>query len=472
MNAIELKDVSFSYDGKTPVLQHVNLSLRYGEISLIAGHSGEGKSTLLYIISGIIPHITAGELSGEVLIGGMQSAGKRLGEICRKVGVVLQNADEQMIQKTVEDEIAFGCENLAFPPEKIGKQIDTVCRLLQLDPSCQCRKLSGGQKQRLMTAATLAMGQKILILDEPLANLDTAGAELLMSTLKTLAGAGYCVAVIEHRLDVVLPFVDRVFHVGGGQVCEQADRECYLREQSALIRDTCTGEIGTSAAFSLSDVAFSCEGRRVLRGVTFDVPLGARTVLLGENGCGKTTLLRLIARLRKPTGGTIAQYLDPAFGQGSRQSKKWFRRVGVVYQNPDYQLFMPTVEKEIGFGARSADYADRIAEQFGVRHLYSRHPQSLSEGQKRRVSIAAVVAGAPEVLILDEPTVGQDYRGLCEMVEVLNRVHTQTQNTMITVTHDRRCAAALCDRAVWIRDGIVHKTGGKPLIDTFFAAKS
>ena len=195
-------------------------------------------------------------------------------------------------------------------------------------------------------------------------------------------------------------------------------------------------------------------------------------MLFGENGCGKTTLLRLIARLRKPTGGTIAQYLDPAFGQGSRQSKKWFRRVGVVYQNPDYQLFMPTVEKEIGFGARSADYADRIAEQFGVRHLYPRHPQSLSEGQKRRVSIAAVVSGAPEVLILDEPTVGQDYRGLCEMVEVLNRVHTKTQNTMITVTHDRRCAAALCDRAVWIRDEIVHETGGKPLIDTFFAAKS
>ena len=141
MNAIELKNVNFSYDGKTQILGNVNLTLSYGEVNLIAGHSGEGKSTLLYIISGIIPNITDGKLAGEVLINGENIQGKRLGEICRKVGVVLQNADEQIIQKTVEDEIAFGCENLAFSPEKIGRQIDTVCRLMNLDKSWQSRKL-------------------------------------------------------------------------------------------------------------------------------------------------------------------------------------------------------------------------------------------------------------------------------------------------------------------------------------------
>ena len=195
MNAIELKNVSFSYDGKNQILDSVNAAMSYGEVNLIAGHSGEGKSTLLYIISGIIPNITYGKLSGEVLVGGEDIKGKRLGEICRKVGVVLQNADEQIIQKTVEDEIAFGCENLAFSVEKIRGQIDTVCRLMKLDKSWQSRKLSGGQKQRLITASTLAMGQKIVILDEPLANLDTAGAEMLMSSLKTLAKSGYCIVV-------------------------------------------------------------------------------------------------------------------------------------------------------------------------------------------------------------------------------------------------------------------------------------
>ena len=468
MNAIELKNVSFSYDGNLQILENVNIALNYGEVNLVSGHSGEGKSTLLYIISGIIPNITDGNLSGGVLINGENIKGKRLGEVCRKVGVVLQNADEQIIQKTVEDEIAFGCENLAFSPEKISKQIDTVCRLMKLDQSWESRKLSGGQKQRLITASTLAMGQKIVILDEPLANLDTAGAEMLMSTLKSLAKAGYCIIVIEHRLDVVLPFVDKVFHVGNKSVSEITDRENYLKEQSIEIEDACSTFSGTLPAFSLSDVAFSVKERGILNGVSFDILKGSRAVLLGENGCGKTTLLRLISRLEKPTRGVILQNIDDKFGQKSKQGKKWYKKVGVVYQNPDYQLFMPTVEKEIKFGAKSDEYADEIAEKFGVKHLYVRHPQSLSEGQKRRVSIAAVVATNPEVLILDEPTVGQDYKGLCEMVEVLNRIHEETHNTMITVTHDKRCAAALCDRSVWIKDGKTYKTGDKRLIDEFF----
>ena len=339
---------------------------------------------------------------------------------------------------------------------------------LKLDKSWQSRKLSGGQKQRLITASTLAMGQKIVILDEPLANLDTAGAEMLMSTLKSLAKAGYCIIVIEHRLDVVLPFVDKVFHVGNRNVNEITDRENYLKEQSTEIEDTCSTFSGTLPAFSLADVAFAVKERDILNGVTFDILKGSRTVLLGENGCGKTTLLRLISRLEKPTRGVILQNIDDKFGQKSKQSKKWYKKVGVVYQNPDYQLFMQTVEKEIKFGAKSDEYADEIAEKFGIKHLYALHPQSLAEGQKRRVSIAAVVATDPEVLILDEPTVGQDYKGLCEMVEVLNKLHEEAHNTMITVTHDKRCAAALCYKSVWIKNGKTYKTGGKELVDEFF----
>ena len=469
MSAIELKNVNFSYDGKTKILENTDFTAEYGEVTLLSGHSGEGKSTLMYIVSGIIPNVNYGELSGEVLVGGESIKGRKMGDICRKVGVVLQNADEQIIQKIVEDEIAFGCENLAFPPEKIQKQIEIVCRLMKLDTKWTCRTLSGGQKQRLITASTLAMGQKIVILDEPLANLDKDGAAMLMGTLRSLAKAGYCIIVIEHRLDMVLSFVDTVWHIGNKTVTKVENRQEYLQQQTAKIEDSCPIYAEQSPLFKLDKVAFSVrKEREILKDISLEIPKGGRTVFLGENGCGKTTLMRLIARLYKPTGGNITQYIDEKFKQKPKGSKAWYKKVGVVYQNPDYQLFMPTVRQEISFGAKSEEYAAEIAELFGVKHLWERHPQSLSEGQKRRVSIAAVVACQPEVLLLDEPTVGQDYDGLCALVEILNKLHMQSGNTMITITHDVRCAEALCDQAYLIADGVVQRSGGKELVREYF----
>ena len=468
MSAITLNKVSFSYDGKTNILEDADFSAEYGSVTLLSGHSGEGKSTLMYIISGIIPNVNDGKLSGEVLIDGEDIKGKKLGYVCRKVGVVLQNADEQIIQKVVEDEIAFGCENLAFPPENIERQIDLVCNIMKLQKGWKCRTLSGGQKQRLITASTLAMGQRIIILDEPLANLDKDGAAMLMGALRSLAQAGYCVLVIEHRLDMVLPFVDTVWHIGGKTVKRVQNTREYLQQQTAKIADSCPPFAGGEPLFKLTDVAFSVKKERdILKGVTLDIPKGGRVVLLGENGCGKTTLMRLIARLYKPTCGSIEQSLGV---KGRRASRAWFKRVGVVYQNPDYQLFMPTVRQEIAFGAESEQYAAEIAELFGVKYLWDRHPQSLSEGQKRRVSIAAVAACKPEALLLDEPTVGQDYDGLCAMVNILNKLHEETGNTMITVTHDVRCGEALCDIAYLIADGVVAKSGSKELVREYFSS--
>lgn len=471
MSAIELKNVNFSYDGKTKILENTDFTAEYGEVTLLSGHSGEGKSTLMYIVSGIIPNVNYGELSGEVLVGGESIKGRKMGDICRKVGVVLQNADEQIIQKIVEDEIAFGCENLAFPPEKIQKQIEIVCNLMKLDTNWKCRTLSGGQKQRLITASTLAMGQKIVILDEPLANLDKDGAAMLMGTLRSLAKAGYCIIVIEHRLDMVLSFVDTVWHIGNKTVTKVENRQEYLQQQTAKIEDSCPIYAEQSPLFKLDKVAFSVrKEREILKDISLEIPKGGRTVFLGENGCGKTTLMRLIARLYKPTGGNITQYIDEKFKQKPKGSKAWYKKVGVVYQNPDYQLFMPTVRQEISFGAKSEEYAAEIAELFGVKHLWERHPQSLSEGQKRRVSIAAVVACQPEVLLLDEPTVGQDYDGLCALVEILNKLHMQSGNTMITITHDVRCAEALCDQAYLIADGVVQRSGSKELVREYFTS--
>lgn len=467
MKAVEVENVTFTYDGAVNVLNGASFFADYGEVALVAGYSGSGKSTLTDIISGIIPNVIEGNLSGKVLIGGEDIKGKRLGQICRKVGVVLQNADEQIIQKTVEDEVAFGCENFAFPADKIQKQIQIVCRLMELNKEWATRTLSGGQKQRLITASTLATGQKIIILDEPLANLDIGGGALLMKTLLSLAKAGFCVIVVEHRLDMVLPYVDRVWHVGGGKVTLVENKGDYLARQTKIIADKSAVAVGKENILSLEGVAFSVKGREILKSVTFDLKMGERALLLGENGCGKTTLMRLIARLNKPTGGKITQYIDPKLKQKGG-GRRWFKKVGVVYQNPDYQLFMPTVKREIEFGAVSKEYAEEMGELFSLTDMWNKHPQSLSEGQKRRLSIAAVCAGKPELLLLDEPTVGQDYDGLLSLTDILNDLHGKSGNSMITVTHDIRCAEALCDKAIIIKDGAAHKIGGKDIAREYF----
>ena len=215
---------------------------------------------------------------------------------------------------------------------------------------------------------------------------------------------------------------------------------------------------------TLHGVGWRAGGRSILEGVDLTLFRGERLLLLGDNGCGKTSLLRLMARLARPTAGEIRQLIDPSLGQ-RRGSRAWFRRVGVVYQNPNCQLFMPTVTQEVAFAAQSEGFAREIMELFGIAHLSERHPHSLSEGQKRRVSIAAVAASQPELLLLDEPTVGQDREGLRTLLQALNLLHTRTGSTIVTVTHDRRCASALCDRAAWLKDGRIKTTGGPELIE-------
>ncbi len=236
MKAIELRNVTFSYEGyENKILNNVRFSADYGEVALLSGYSGEGKSTVLSLVCGIIPNITPGEISGEVLINGENIVNRKMSEVCRKVGVVLQNAEAQIIQQLVEDEIAFGCENFAFSRDKIKNCVYRSCRQMQLDPDWKTRTLSGGQKQRLITAATLATEQKILVLDEPLANLDKLGAELLMKTLRELARSGYAVLVVEHRLDMVLPFVDAVWSIREGKISKIENKREYLCAQAAYM---------------------------------------------------------------------------------------------------------------------------------------------------------------------------------------------------------------------------------------------
>ena len=460
--AIRLKEVSFKYDGaKENVLENINLTVEYGETVLLSGVSGEGKSTLLSIINGVIPFVNSGEFSGSVEIDGKDVTKLKISERSKLIGTVLQNADEQIIYDLVNEEIAFGCENLNIASEEIDRRIERFTTLMQIEKNAKTKTLSGGQKQRLITASTLAMEQKIIILDEPLANLDTHTAHILLKALRNLANSGYAVLIVEHRLDVVKNYIDKVMRIENKQLFTSTD----INDLNSGIKTIphADGSLPGKVLIKGEKLFFAAGDRNIIDGLDIEIRAGERIVLLGENGCGKTTLMRMLARLNKPNDGALSQTIT----KSKKANSKWFSKVGYVYQNPTYQLFMPTLLSEISFKAKSEETAREMINAFGLSGLEQRHPQSLSEGQKRRASIAAVCASEPTVLFLDEPTVGQDYKNLCKTVETVNKINKNLGTAIVTVTHDKRCAGALADRVLIMENGKISRQGDYRLADEF-----
>ena len=460
--AIRLKEVSFKYDGaKENVLENINLTVEYGETVLLSGVSGEGKSTLLSIINGVIPFVNSGEFSGSVEIDGKDVTKLKISERSKLIGTVLQNADEQIIYDLVNEEIAFGCENLNIASEEIDRRIERFTTLMQIEKNAKTKTLSGGQKQRLITASTLAMEQKIIILDEPLANLDTHTAHILLKALRNLANSGYAVFIVEHRLDVVKNYIDKVMRIENKQLFTSTD----INDLNSGIKTIphADGSLPGEVLIKGEKLFFAAGDRNIIDGLDIEIRAGERIVLLGENGCGKTTLMRMLARLNKPNDGALSQTIT----KSKKANSKWFSKVGYVYQNPTYQLFMPTLLSEISFKAKSEEMARKMINAFGLSGLEQRHPQSLSEGQKRRASIAAVCASEPTVLFLDEPTVGQDYKNLCKTVETVNKINKNLGTAIVTVTHDKRCAGALADRVLIMENGKISRQGDYRLANEF-----
>ena len=460
--AIRLKEVSFKYDGaKENVLENINLTVEYGETVLLSGVSGEGKSTLLSIINGVIPFVNSGEFSGSVEIDGKDVTKLKISERSKLIGTVLQNADEQIIYDLVNEEIAFGCENLNIASEEIDRRIERFTTLMQIEKNAKTKTLSGGQKQRLITASTLAMEQKIIILDEPLANLDTHTAHILLKALRNLANSGYAVLIVEHRLDVVKNYIDKVMRIENKQLFTSTD----INDLNSGIKTIphADGSLPGEVLIKGEKLFFAAGDRNIIDGLDIEIRAGERIVLLGENGCGKTTLMRMLARLNKPNDGALSQTIT----KSKKANSNWFSKVGYVYQNPTYQLFMPTLLSEISFKAKSEEMAREMINAFGLSGLEQRHPQSLSEGQKRRASIAAVCASEPTVLFLDEPTVGQDYKNLCKTVETVNKINKNLGTAIVTVTHDKRCAGALADRVLIMENGKISRQGDYRLADEF-----
>ena len=516
-------DVSFAYVGAArAALRHVNLSVARGEVILITGASGCGKSTLALALCGLIPSRVHGELRGRVMFGATPLSGMKPHEASQLVGMVFQNPNLQLINQTVQSEVAFGPENLALPQPEIAARVDWCLDVTGMAGmrTAAVVTLSGGQKQRTAIAATLAMRPRILVLDEPLSDLDPVGAQEVLATLQRLArNGGTGVIVIEHRVDEVAPWADRVVLMDDGSiVLDQPPRAAWAEpgpwraagvgipdmvrlahavpgafgsrlplsvvEAADAVKDTWFETALAAAAaerrnvggmpagqppdprppvLSWDGVSVEFDGKRAVDDVTLAVDEGEWVALIGANGSGKSTLTGLTVGLGKPSAGVVRFR-----GRAVRPGKVFDHaaQVALLLQAADDMLFETTVRKELEFGfrfrARPEDPVLDVPEAvefFGFTGREADSPWELSQGGRQRLALAALLVGAPGVLVLDEPTTGQDANHMRSFLRLLDRVRARTGITIVTVTHDIRGLASRAARVVLLGEGQVRADG-------------
>lgn len=447
-------------------LSDVSFDIEPGERVLLLGASGAGKSTLLHGLAGVLGGDDEGESSGELLIDGLPAAQAR-----GRAGLVLQDPDSQVILARVGDDVAFGCENLGVPRDEIWQRVGSALDAVGLDVPLDrpTKALSGGQKQRLALAGALAMRPGLLLLDEPTANLDPGGvAEVRGAVARSLDATGATFVVVEHRVEVWLPVVTRVIVLGAGGVIADGPPDAVLTARGAELAAGGVWVPGIPPAFpppparGPGEVLLSAEGLSVERvratpvatGIDLDVRAGAALAVTGPNGAGKSTLGLTIAGLLSPAGGrltasaALAQGLDPVPLRW--RSRDLLTRIGTVFQDPEHQLLARTVREELEVGPRAlglgesetAARVDELLERLRLAALSRANPYTLSGGEKRRLTVAAALATAPRVLVLDEPTFGQDARTWAELVALLARLRDEG-TAIVTITHDDAVIDAL-----------------------------
>ena len=489
---LEIEGLTFQYRRATePALRDVSFMLAPGEVLLVAGPSGCGKSTLIRAINGLIPHSYRGTLTGRVAIDGQPTAGLRLRDLAPVIGTVLQDPRKQLVASTVAGELAFGPENLGIAPKEIRGRVQEVAATAGIGHllSRTTDELSGGESQQLAIAGALMLRPRLLVLDEPLANLDPVAAHRLLALVRQLADAGTAVVIVEHRIEDLLDArPDRVLYLEEGETRYLGDMDGFLAvadptrvkapfevmlarardgELPATFRRMLARQPETDAPPRLawSDVRAAYDEREVLHGVT--AALGSRQVVavLGPNGSGKTTLFKAAIGLIPPTAGEVLVDGAPAKGVSVAQLATTF---GYVFQNPSQMLFAPTAREEILFGprnlgrdvARFDGLVSSSLERVGLAdepEIESRPPLTLSFGQQKRLAIAVALGLEPRTLVLDEPSAGQDYRSASAFMREVERI--EGLESVYFVTHDADLALIHADRILLMRDGRVVADG-------------
>jgi energy-coupling factor transporter ATP-binding protein EcfA2 len=508
---VEFIDVSFMYeDAETPALENINLKVQPGEVVLLAGPSGAGKTTLCSCLNGLVPHFHNGVLKGQVLIKGRDTKRTRVGVLSSLVGLVFQDPESQLISPTVADEIAFGPENLAVPRDEIVRRVEEgldVARLKGFEER-EPYNLSGGEQQACAIAAIFAMYPEIYVMDEPTSNLDPLGTQRVLSMIVNVAKErGKTLLIAEHKLEEILPLVDRVVVMDRGRIVRDDTVEgalskgdiehvfvrpplVCLAEKLQLNAQPLTAEQFYPAltqkyklngltvderpkaekkdkgepVIEIRGLRHSYDGvNAALNGVNLTIYRGELVSVLGRNGSGKTTLVKHINGLLKPAEGSVI-----VLGQDTVQTTtaQLAKKVGFCFQNPNHQMITFVVKDELALGPKSLgldkeeiEHRSLQALEFvGMAEQMEADVMALGKGQKQRLALASVLTMRPEILVIDEPTTGQDPQMTEDIFEIIRKLNEEG-TTVLVITHKFDYAAAYTERAVILANGKIVYDG-------------
>ncbi len=527
---IEFRDFSFQYyTQKKPTLKNINLTIGRGEKVLIVGLSGSGKSTLGNCVNGLIPFVYKGVITGSCTVKGKDTRSMSVAELSKTVGTVLQDSDGQFVGLTVGEDIAFAMENDCIDTQTMHKRVLDIARSIHIDdlldqaPS----ELSGGQKQRVSLAGVMVDDVDILLFDEPLANLDPATGENTIELIDEISRNGEkTVLIIEHRLeDVLHRHVDRIILFRDGSIikdcspdellagdlllktgireplyltaCKYAGIEIREEDHPGYIEELTLSDedkaklvswVSTnSEEYSIADdpvleaehLCFSYDGiKNAVDDVSFKVNRGEMLAIVGKNGAGKSTISRLLTGFLREDSGDILLH-----GRNIRDDTIFERgqKIGLVLQNPNQMICNTMIFDEVAYGLRNMhtpedEVKSRVEEVLRVCGLYpfrSWPISALSYGQRKRVTIASIIVMRPDIIVLDEPTAGQDYRHYTDIMDFLKTLNRQGL-TIIMITHDMHLMLEYCNRCVVILDGRKIYDGGcaEVLVDDGLVAKA
>lgn len=473
---LEIQDVTYIYDGeRLPVWEHLSCCFFKGKIHAVSGPSGCGKSSILSLIDGLIPHMYEGELKGNVFLRGEDITDTLPRYRCGKIGLVMQNPESQFCTFTVEEELAFGMENMGIPEEEIERRIKEVLSFIGLSgyEERELSQLSGGQKQKIAIASILVMKPEVLLLDEPTANLDPESrAQIFQLIVRIARKEQITVIIVEHNISEILGEVDWVIGLdrkGRKTVdCERKEAERVfqretvgkpagvLRKRQNIEKEIILDIEHLSFAYPVSGKKKE-KGKKILDDFHMQVHQQEFLAIVGENGVGKSTLMKLIFKVCKPDSGSIR-----LFGKdlSAYHTKKLYHLIGLVFQNPENQFIRNTVWDEMMFSLKRTSESEeekearvqRMLEQFHLEEEKEKSPFVLSQGQKRRLSVASMLLTNQKILFLDEPTYGQDFENRQELMKDMQKL-VETGITIVMITHDLSLVRQYATHVVKIEKG-------------------